>query len=360
MKHPPLASTPDVNTLLADNCPVAIGISGGKDSTAVAIATVEHLRRIKHRGPTMIIHSDLGRAEWKKSQAVCEEVADRLGYSLVTVKRRAGDMLDRWETRWENNTQRYANLECVKLILPWSTPSMRFCTSELKTDIICRELVKRFADYGKPILSVSGIRREESTARLKAPVVKAQPKLCRRGLTGFDWHPIIDWKLEDVWAITKARGFPIHEAYTKYGASRVSCAFCIMSAQADLRAAAGCADNNELYRAMCWLETNSTFAFQDDKWLCDVAPELLTASHRSCIPLAKQAAIERQAAEEEIPEHLLYEKGWPKVLPTRSEAQLLARVRRRVADAVGIQIAHRSPAAIEVRYRELMREKQSA
>jgi 3'-phosphoadenosine 5'-phosphosulfate sulfotransferase (PAPS reductase)/FAD synthetase len=52
---------------------------------------------------------------------------------------------------------------------------MRFCTSELKTAIICRELVRRFP--GQTILSVSGIRREESTKRKLAPIVKVQPKL---------------------------------------------------------------------------------------------------------------------------------------------------------------------------------------
>jgi hypothetical protein len=38
-------------------------------------------------------------------------------------------MLDRWEKRWQNNVSRYEDLSCVKVILPWSTPQMRFCTS---------------------------------------------------------------------------------------------------------------------------------------------------------------------------------------------------------------------------------------
>lgn len=265
---PNLSSTPEVNTLLSHNCPVAIGLSGGKDSTAVAIATIEHLQKIKHYGPVLFIHADLGRTEWKQSQAVCEDVAKRLGYPLVTVRRQAGDMMDRWLTRWKNNVERYVNLECVKLILLWSTPSMRFCTSELKTDVICRELVRRFGVQPlPPILSVSGIRRQESRDRAKAPIVKVQPKLtnARRGTSGYDWHPILDWSLDAVLELINARGFPLHEAYTKYGASRVSCAFCIMSAQADLKAAAGCADNADLYREMCQLELDSTFAFQSDK-----------------------------------------------------------------------------------------------
>ena len=43
----------------------------------------------------------------------------------IVVRRAAGDMMDRWLKRWSNNLARYVNLNCVKLILPWSTPSMR-------------------------------------------------------------------------------------------------------------------------------------------------------------------------------------------------------------------------------------------
>ena len=269
-------------------------------------------------------------------------------------------MMDRWLTRWKNNVERYVNLECVKLILPWSTPSMRFCTSELKTDVICRELVRRFGVQPlPPILSVSGIRRQESRDRAKAPIVKVQPKLtnARRGTSGYDWHPILDWSLDAVLELINARGFPLHEAYTKYGASRVSCAFCIMSAQADLKAAAGCADNADLYREMCQLELDSTFAFQSDKWLCDVDCQLLTSEQRERIPYAKAAALERTIAEDWLPKHLLYEKGWPTVVPTMSEAAQLAEMRRRVAEAVGLQIQYTTARTVRDRYRQLMTEK---
>ena len=53
-------------------------------------------------------------------------------------------MMDRWLSRWEGNVARYANLECVKLILPWSTPSTRFCTAELKSAVIASAMRRRF------------------------------------------------------------------------------------------------------------------------------------------------------------------------------------------------------------------------
>lgn len=351
---PAIASTPEVDALIASACPVAIGVSGGKDSCAVAFATVEYLDAVGHTGPRVLIHSDLGATEWKQSGEKCRELASRLGLELIVVRRAKGDMMDRWEQRWADNVARYASLSCVQLILPWSTPDMRFCTSELKTAPICAELVNRFPR--QRILSVTGIRRQESSARAKAPVSKEQPKLVRKRLStsGLDWHPIIDWTLGDVFTILRDQRFALHEAYTIYGASRVSCAYCIMSAADDLRAAAGCKDNHALYRRMVSLEAATTFAFQGGKWLGDVAPDLLSGDLRADLVIAKRQAAEREAAESLIPKHLVYTAGWPECIPTAGEAALLAEVRRRVASAVGLSIDFTSPAAIVGRYEQLM------
>ena len=164
----------NIHRLIISNSPVAIGISGGKDSDVAAIATDRLLDQLGHSGPRVLIHSDLGRIEWKASLPHCQRLASFLGRELVVVKRDAGGMVERWETRWENNLRRYMNLECIQLILPWSTAAMRFCTSELKSAIIARELVKRYP--GEEIISVIGLRREESTNRAKAPATKSQSR----------------------------------------------------------------------------------------------------------------------------------------------------------------------------------------
>jgi hypothetical protein len=124
-----VALTPKVSALLATDAVVAIGVSGGKDSVACALAVARHLDAIGHTGPRILVHSDLGRVEWKDSGPACERLAAHLGWELLTLQRQAGDMLARWEKRWSNNVERYRDLSCVRLILPWSTPSMRFCTS---------------------------------------------------------------------------------------------------------------------------------------------------------------------------------------------------------------------------------------
>jgi 3'-phosphoadenosine 5'-phosphosulfate sulfotransferase (PAPS reductase)/FAD synthetase len=354
----PLAVPETVAGLLAAGAPVAMGVSGGKDSSALTLALTEELDRRGHAGPRILIHSDLGRVEWKDSLPTCERLAERLGLELVVVRRAAGGLMERWLTRWANNVGRYARLECVRLILPWSTASMRFCTSELKTAVICRELIRRFP--GQTILSATGIRADESTARAKQPVVKEQPRLTSvwHRTSGYDWHPLHHWTLADVWAIHERTGFPHHEAYRVFGSSRVSCAFCILASAADLEASARCVENEDIYRELVDLEITSTFAFREGSWLGDVAPHLLTAAGCDALDEAKVRAARRERAEARIPAHLLYDgAGWPRVLPTWSEAVMLAKVRQEVADAVGLAIDYQTPESILVRYEELMRQR---
>jgi 3'-phosphoadenosine 5'-phosphosulfate sulfotransferase (PAPS reductase)/FAD synthetase len=347
-----VATTPLVDAMLNRNAVVAVGVSGGKDSVAVALAVARHLDDIGHTGPRLLIHSDLGRVEWKDSLPACERLAARLGWQLVVVKRNAGDMLARWEGRWNANLRRYTELECVKLILPWSTPSMRFCTSELKTAIITSELRKRFP--GQDILNVTGIRRQESDNRAKMPVAAQMTALTRKNSTGFSWNAIIEWSLEEVLQEISDAGLSLHEAYTLYGVSRVSCAFCIMSAWADLVAATGCEDNRELYVSMVELEAASGFGFQGNRWLASVAPHWLSDELRARVAAAQEGAKTRVELEKLLPKHLHYTKGWPTSLPSVDEAELIARVRRGVAEVLGIEVKYTVGAEVLARYQQLL------
>lgn len=340
--------------LLAADAPVAIGVSGGKDSCAAAIATVEHLRSIGHCGEVVLIHADLGRVEWADSLPTCERLAAFLGVELLVVRREAGDMMDRWLQRWRDNVRRYAALACVTIILPWSTPGMRFCTSELKSQPMAQALVRRFP--GKRIISACGVRRDESKERSDALTSEENDLLAKKtlGTSGVDWNPIAAWTTEDVFAYCAARGFDMHEGYTRFGMSRISCAFCIMANGSDLATSASVPAHAALYREMVDLEIASAFAFQGSRWLGDVAPHLLTESQREGLSRAKERAKRVKAAQKRIPKHLLYTRGWPTVMPTREEAELIAEVRREVADAIGIQIERMDAQSILDRYADLM------
>ncbi|WP_241019526.1 phosphoadenosine phosphosulfate reductase family protein [Burkholderia sp. Ac-20345] len=88
-----------------------------------------------------------------------------------------------------------------------------------------------------PIVSATGVRREESAARQRMPVSAPKAKLERKNVPGLSWNPIIEWKAGDVMAMIQRHNLALHEAYTLYGTSRISCAYCIMSSEADLLAA---------------------------------------------------------------------------------------------------------------------------
>ena len=70
--------------------------------------------------------------------------------------------------------------------------------------------------------------------------------------------------------------------------------------------------------------------------------------------MAKERAAERQGAEACLPAHLLFTKGWPTVMPSPAEARLIAAVRRRVAEAVGLVVMHTDEAAVLRRYAQLL------
>ena len=342
-----IATIPEVRRLIAAGAPVAIGVSGGKDSQAAALSVFELLDRCRHRGPRVLVHSDLGIVEWRDSLPACRRLAAHLGAELVVLRRARGDLMDRWESRWRSSVTRYEALSTVTLVPCWSTPAMRFCTSELKTHIIMAELRRRFG--AGPILNVTGIRRAESRQRANAPV--ANPD--RDGRI-WNWRPIVSWSEADVFACIGSHGLDLHPAYREFGLSRVSCRFCIMSSIPDLRAAAAQPETHDLYRRMVALEIESTFAFQGARWLGDIAPHLLSRLDRTRLATSKEKAAARVAIERRITKSMLYVRGWPTRMLTDEEADVLAQVRREVSALLGLRSLCLDRASIHARYAELL------
>ncbi|MBW9113137.1 phosphoadenosine phosphosulfate reductase family protein [Rhizobium cauense] len=349
-----VATLPFLDLAIADGSPVAIGVSGGKDSQAAALAAFRYLDQCGHVGPRILVHADLGVVEWRDSLRICEELAAHLGCELLVVRRKAGDLMDRWEARWRSSIDRYAALETVTLVPCWSTPRMRFCTSELKTHVIQAELRRRYK--GQTVINATGVRREESAARSKATVAD-------QGTVNdnfINWRPIVDWTVQEVFSAIDTSGLAPHPAYRDGGMSRVSCMFCIMSNIADLTAAAAQPESHELYRRMVELECESSFAFQGSRWLGDVAPQLLTGNLRDRLLVAKSTALWRTQAEARITDGMLYVKGWPTRMLTDAEADILASVRSEIGALFGIECACLDRESIHERYAELMRHREAA
>lgn len=343
---PLAANTAEIDALIAAGAPVAIGVSGGKDSQAAALATFAYLDSKGHTGPRVLVHADLGMVEWNASLPVCEKLAAHLGAELIVVRRKAGGLMERWEARWQSSLRRYINLETVALVLPWSTPSMRFCTSELKTHPIRAELKRRFKRC--VFINVTGVRREESSARAKAVISNTD------AAGNLDWRLILDWKETEVFDFIAERGLDVHEGYTEFGMSRISCRFCIMSSAADLAAASAATESHDLLRRMVDLEIASTFAFQGHKWLGDVAPHLLGDDRRIAFENAKVRGAFRAALERKLTKEMRYVSGWPTRMLTDEEAALLAHTRKLVGEVIGIAPKFLDVPSIHGRYAELM------
>jgi hypothetical protein len=179
-------------------------------------------------------------------------------------------------------------------------------------------------------------------------------------VTGFDWRPILHWTKEDVFSYLAAKGQILHEAYTKYGCSRVSCSFCILASGSDLKAAATCPDNEEVYRELVDLERRSTFSFQSKRWLGDVAPHLLETATQEALTEAKLRAQLRIEAEAHIPKHLLFTAGWPQVLPSWEEAALIGKVREVVCGSIGVAPTYTHAEEVMARYQALFAQRRGA
>lgn len=343
------ASTPEIDALLAAKVPVAIGVSGGKDSQAAALATIAYLDAMGHTGPRVLIHSGLGEVEWNDSLPVCEALAAHLKIELIVTGRKAGGLMERWESRWQSSATRYQELSTVTLVPCWSTPSMRFCTSELKTDVITAELKRRFP--AETIINVTGIRREESAQRAKATIANLDT---RSGGRIWNWRPIVDLTVAEVFAAIDASGLAPHPAYRDFGMSRVSCRFCIMSNLSDMTAAAAQPESHDLYRRMVALEAASSFAFQGTRWLGDLAPHLLNSEGRDALAYGKAAASARVQAEKRITKPMLYVKGWPLRMLTDDEADILAEVRSGVSALLGLTSGCLDRESIHARYADLL------
>lgn len=353
--------TPEIKVALLAGAIVVFNLSGGKDCGAVAAMTQGYLDEIGHpRELRLAIHADLGRAEWQSTPAQVEAQAHALGLKLVVVRAGAGDLVSRFENRWHLGLEAYCDLRLYNLRGPWASPSLKFCQSEKKIQVMGPHLARAFA--GKTIINVVGIRREESTSRKHAEIAKLDTRFAkpgnRAGTTMMLWHPGVELLVDEVFAANARHGIPLAESYG-LGASRHSCAFCIMASANDLAVAAAAPGNRWLYIHYVEMECVSTFSFQHQRWLGDVAPHLLSSGLASDIERAKTHALERRALEAALPARHRFVKGWPLYVPTLEEAALIVAGRAAILAQHGLDDMFNTPALVRDRFAELLTMKEA-
>jgi 3'-phosphoadenosine 5'-phosphosulfate sulfotransferase (PAPS reductase)/FAD synthetase len=194
--------------------------SGGKDSTAmISFLARECVLWGFPPSRLILVHADLGEAEWEGTTDLVREHAEQLGLRLEIV-RRDEELLDYVERRRK-----------------WPSPQQRYCTSDFKRGPIAKiytKLAKEMRDQGavthRPveILNCMGFRADESPARAKRPVLAVNTRQSNGRKTVTDWLPIHTWDEETVWDEIRASGLRHHRAYD-LGMPRLSCAFCIFA-----------------------------------------------------------------------------------------------------------------------------------
>lgn len=218
--------------------------SGGKDSQAMYAYVNKHVPADQ----IVVIHSDLGRVEWKGVQ---EHIRATVNHEIIVCQNEQKDFFGMVEKRGM-----------------FPSPQYRQCTNDLKVGpinkVIRRVMVERGALLG---LNCTGIRAEESPNRAKKSEIAFNRKLTifnrddkgkeiwdspKQGARKvWDWLPIFNWTLMDVFRAIRDVGQRPHWAY-EVGMSRLSCAFCIMANKSDLKTSAK--HNPELFEEMNKLE----------------------------------------------------------------------------------------------------------
>jgi len=214
--------------------------SGGKDSQAM-YAYLSSLGIPDSQ--LVVVHANLGQVEWPH---VIEHIEANIRHDLNVV--RAGyDLLEMVERKFQSRPD----------VPSWPSPKYRPCTAGLKRGPIQKFIKGYLRDRGLQLgVNCMGIRAEESTSRAKRAVWTLNKDMSRAGRTVYDWLPIHDWPLQRVWDQIEAAGQQRFHAYDK-GNERLSCVFCIMGCDGDLRN--GARHNPELAEKYIALENRTGY-----------------------------------------------------------------------------------------------------
>lgn len=250
-----MTTAPTIEALIAAGALFVGNHSGGKDSQAMYL----HLRERVPAAQLALVHADLGEVEWAGAQE--HITATTRGEPLHVCRSRRG-LLQMIEERGM-----------------FPSPTLRQCTSDLKRGPIertIRGLVEaRIRQHlGLPadakvskaararamvagmglVVNCMGMRAQESSSRAKLETFTRSVKNSVAGRDWYDWLPIHDWTIDQVFAAIKAAGQEPHPIYAA-GMSRFSCCFCVMASKADLTTAARL--NPALYRRYVGLERST-------------------------------------------------------------------------------------------------------
>lgn len=245
---------------------ILVNSSSGKDSqTSLRQVVLEADRQGFPRDRIVVVHADLGEAEWAGVQELATRQADHYGLEIRVVERRQKD--------GSSDTI----LDYVERRGAWPSSTVRFCTSEFKRTP-CRRViteldrrVREDRSQAVRILQVFGFRAEESAARAKHKEVEADLRSSTKTREVINWHPILSWTEAEVWSDIHASGVPHHPAYD-LGMPRLSCVLCVFASPEVLEIAGRA--NPELLEKYAETERRIGHTFRKDFSIAALADRL--------------------------------------------------------------------------------------
>lgn len=212
---------PTIEQLIAAGALFVANHSGGKDGQAMLI----RLLQIVPPAQIIVVHAALGEAEWPGALEHAQGQAEAAGlpFIVATAVKTFFEMVEhRFKVRPGPNSP------C------WPSAANRQCTSDLKRGPIERE-VRRYAGARglTTIVTCLGHRAEESPGRAKQAAFRRNERQSVAGRDWYEWLPIHDMRVGEVFATIDAAGQKPHYAYA-LGNQRLSCVFCIMGSRNDI------------------------------------------------------------------------------------------------------------------------------
>jgi len=215
----------NVQRLIDQGAIFFVSHSGGKDSQAL----YQFITDLVPHNQIVVIHAHLGEVEWP---GVIEHINANISHPLQIArpvykdgseKTLLGHVAKRNQDRPESPS--------------WPSSAQRWCTSDFKRGPIHKVIRKFCNELGVDGVNCTGIRAEESKARAKLVEFEPCKLLCTQSRTVWEWRPLINWSTSQVFKCIEDAGQEPHPAYAG-GNERLSCMFCILGSENDLRHAA--------------------------------------------------------------------------------------------------------------------------
>lgn len=254
---------------------VVVNDSGGKDSHCITrrVCTLAAEQGVLDR--VVIQYNKLGsRVTWPGTAAIGQHLVDRFG-DRPSCEDLVRSHAEYFGVRFEVTARDGLDLlDDIERRGKFPDAARRWCTSDFKRAPGQKLLTRLTRELDLPglakILYVFGFRAQESEGRRRKvaePLVLNTTASNKTKREVWDWYPIHDWTLEDVWDDIRESGLPYAWPYDA-GMTRLSCSFCVLAGEADLLLAAYL--RPDLAYAYLAVEQKIGHSFQQSRSMADI------------------------------------------------------------------------------------------